>query len=129
MKQNVFLIVFLFIFSLCAAQKNVSYNMENGISQLEQQYIDGWKKIRKIDGFRIQITSFSGVNSKNSIETVTEQFKLQFPDIPCDISYYEPNFRLRVGNFSTKLEAYQALQKIVHFFPGAFVVKEQIEFK
>ena len=129
MKQSSFLVLFFFFFVLSFAQKNVSYNLENNINLLEQQYVDAWKKIKKIDGFRIQITSFSGVNSKTSIESAAEQFKHQFPDVPFDISYFEPNFRLRVGNYSTKLEAYKALQKIAPTFPGAFVLKDQIEFK
>jgi hypothetical protein len=103
--------------------------MESGIDQLERQYIDAWKKIKKIDGFRIQITSFSGVNSKTSIENAAAQFKQQFPNTPFDVSYFEPNFRLRVGNYQTKLQAYKALRDIILFFPGAFVLKDQIDFK
>jgi len=129
MKQSILLLLFFSFFALVFAQKNVSYNIENGISQLEQQYIEAWKKIKRVDGFRIQITSFSGVNSKTSIENTAEQFRQQFPDIPCYTTYSEPNFRLRAGNFRTKIEAYKALQKIVLFFPGAFVLKDQVEFK
>jgi hypothetical protein len=129
MKRNGLIILFLFLFALCNAQNHVSYDVENGINALEQQYVDAWKKIKKIEGFRIQITSFSGVNSKTSIETVAEQFKQLFPDIPCYITYSEPNFRLKVGNFSTKIEAYKALQKIAPFFAGAFVLKDQVDFK
>ena len=129
MKQTGLLALFFFFFALNYAQKNVSYNMEKGINVLEQQYVEAWRRIKKIDGFRIQITSFSGVNSKTSIENTAEQFKQQFPEIPCYTTYSEPNFRLRVGNFRTKIEAYKALQKIALFFPGAFVLKDQVEFK
>ena len=129
MKQSTFLVLFLFLFALVFAQKNISNNIENDVNLLEQQYIDAWKKIKRVDGFRIQIISFSGVNSKTSIENTAEQFKRQFPEIPCDISYFEPNFLLRVGRYHTKLEAYKALQKIVQFFPGAFVLKDQIDYK
>jgi hypothetical protein len=82
-----------------------------------------------MEGFRIQIISFAGVNSKISIENIAEQFKQLFPNISCDISYFEPNFRLRIGNFRTKLEAYKTLREIAPHFPGAFVLKDQIEFK
>ncbi|MCL2247268.1 MAG: SPOR domain-containing protein [Lentimicrobiaceae bacterium] len=129
MKKNGLLVICFFFFAFSFAQNNVSYNIEDGINSLEQQYIDAWKKIKKIDGFRIQITSFSGVNSKNFIEGAAEQFKKLFPEIPCYTTYAEPNFRLRAGNFSTKLEAYKALQKIALSFPGAFVIKDQIDFK
>ena len=129
MKRSTLLVFFGFSFTLLWAQRNVSYNIENGINLLEQQYVESWKKIKRIDGFRIQITSYSGVNSKTSIETVAEQFKQLFPEIHCYTTYAEPNFRLRVGNFRTKIEAYRALKKIALFFPGAFVLKDQIEFK
>ena len=129
MKRTAFLLCFIFLTTLLYAQKNVSYNMEKGINFVEQQYLDAWKKVKKIDGFRIQITTFAGVNSRNLIENAAEQFSQQFPNIPYSISFEQPNFRLRVGNFRTKLEAYKALQEIAQFFPGAFVLKDQIDFK
>jgi len=127
MKQFLLFLSILFVTNLIWAQKNVVYNIEPGINNTEQQYFESWKKIKKIDGFRIQVTSFSGVNSKTMIEQTAEQFRQHFPEIPFHISYFEPNFRLRVGNFRTKIEAYKALQKISVVFPGAFVLKDQIE--
>jgi hypothetical protein len=109
------------------AQKNISYNTEPGINLVEQQYLEAWKKVKKIDGFRIQIIAFSGVNSKILIEKTAEQFKQHFPNISCNISYFEPNFRLRAGNYRTKLEAYKDLHKIALLFSGAFVLKDQID--
>ena len=129
MKKVGFFILLVFPVALSMAQQNVTYNLEKGIENIEQQYINAWKKNKKIDGFTIQITSFAGVNSRVSIERVEAQFRNQFPDIPGNISYSEPNFRLRVGNFRTKLEAYHALQKIAPSFAGAFVLKDQIDFK
>jgi hypothetical protein len=129
MKQSCFLIFLLLFPVLTFAQNNVSYNLEKEIDQVEKQYVDAWKKIKKIDGFRIQIASFQGTNSKNSIERVATQFKQLFPDIPNYVAFFEPYFRLRVGNYATKLEAYRALNAISGSFPGAFVVKDQIDIK
>jgi len=129
MKQNGILVFLVFIVPLSFAQGKVTYNIEQRIETIEQQYINAWKKIKKIDGFRIQITSFSGVNSKTQIANTEAQFKQQFPDIPCYITFFEPDFRLRAGNYRTKLEAYKALQKIAPLFEGAFVLKDQIEYK
>lgn len=128
MKQIVFLFIFVCFYASTWAQKNVSYDKEKEIYFIEQQYIDAWKKIKKMDGFRIQITSFAGVNSKTSIERAASQFAQQFPDIPYYKSYLEPNFRLRAGNYRTKIEAYRALQKISQTFPGSFVLKDQVDF-
>jgi len=129
MKPIGLLFFLLFLSTAAFTQNKVSYNMEPGIDKIEQQYIDAWKKIKKINGFKIQITSFSGANSKNLIDKTAEQFKQQFPNVPCQVSYYEPYFRLRAGNYSTKLEAYKALKEIIPFFPGAFIVKDLIDIK
>jgi len=128
MKYLGFIFIFVCSFAFSQAQKNVFYDMEKGIDIIEQQYNDAWKKIKKIEGFRIQIVSFAGVNSKTSIEKAASQFVQQFPDIPCYKSYLEPNFRLRAGNYHTKLDAYKALQKISQTFPGAFVLKDQVDY-
>ena len=129
MKQSGLLLIFTFLFVSAFTQRNISFNLETGIDALEQQYVDSWKKIRKIDGFRIQITTFSGVNSRVLIENTAEQFKQQFPDTPFYITYFEPNYRLRTGNYLTKLEAYNALRFIAPLFPGSFVVKDLVDFK
>jgi hypothetical protein len=129
MKFNACFLVLFFFTAWAYAQNNITYNLEKGVDLVEQQYVDAWKRIKKIEGFRIQITSFSGVNSKTLIENTTEQFKQNFSNTPYSITYFEPNFRLRVGNYRTKLEAYKALQKIAPLFPGAFVIKDQIDFK
>ena len=129
MKNSGIFIFLVFIVTLSFAQGKVTFNIEKGIENIEQQYINAWKKIKKIEGFTIQITSFSGVNSRVSIERTEAQFRNLFPEIPSTVSYSEPNFRLRVGNFHTKLEAYSALQKIALSFAGAFVLKDQVDFK
>jgi hypothetical protein len=129
MKHFAYLFFLISGITLLNAQNNISYNIEKGIVEIEQQYVEAWKKVKTIEGFRIQIIAFAGINSKNSIETIAEQFKQQFPEIPFSITFFQPNYRLRVGNFCTKLEAYKALEKIAPLFPGAFVLKDQIEFK
>jgi len=129
MKQGGFAIFLVFMVTFSFAQENVTYNIENGIENIEKQYINAWKRIKKMDGFRIQITSFSGVNSKTQIVNTEAQFKHHFSDIPSYITFFEPDFRLRVGNYRTKLEAYRALKKIAPLFAGAFVLKDQIEYK
>jgi hypothetical protein len=129
MKRGSFLFFLMLLFTFSWAKKNVSYDKETGIDVIEQQYVNAWKKIKKIDGFRIQITSYAGANSKTLIEKAASQFANQFPDVPCYKSYFEPNFRLRAGNYRTKLDAYKALHKISLSFSGAFVLKEQVDFK
>lgn len=126
MKRFVTTFLLLFIFSCLGAQNNVVYDLEVGIPELEAKYVDAWKTVQKVSGYRIQIAAFSGHNSKIHIEAVKDKFTTEIPNIPAYISFFAPYFRLRVGDFSTKLEAYYALQKIAPFFEGAYIIKDDI---
>lgn len=78
------------------------------------------------DGYRIQIFFDAGNNSKRKAQDVIEGFTLEFLDIPAYLSFREPYYRVRVGNFHTRLQAAEALSDIAKVYPGAFVVKESI---
>ena len=125
-----------FLLSLCIitlsvlinAQSNLSYDLEDGITKIEEIHFLAWTKVKKVEGYRIQIISLSGSNSKAIVEKMQVDFNTQYPQVPAYIAYFEPNFRLRVGDFRTKLEAYHVYQMINLSFPGAFIIKDKIEF-
>jgi hypothetical protein len=86
------------------------------------------KKEKGFDGFRVQIFFSSGNNSKKAVNDTKAQFLKLFPDVPTYIVYHSPNFKLRVGNFRTRFEAYAFYEKVRKDFPSAFVVNDKIEF-
>jgi len=81
-----------------------------------------------IPGYRIQIFFDSGLNSSDRAGRAREEFLLQLPDIPAYVSWKAPNYRVRVGDFRTKLEAERALQTIIIYYPNAWVTKDEINF-
>jgi len=48
-----------------------------------------------------------------------------YPDMPVEINYLAPNFRVRVGNFRSQLEADRFLRQIKGDFPNSYVVDEE----
>jgi len=74
-------------------------------------------------GFRIQIASN---NNKQLVLNTKAQFIKSFPDVPSYFNYYQPNYRLRIGDYRSKLEANQALKDIKRVFPAAFIVNDEI---
>ena len=52
----------------------------------------------------------------------------QYNDVAAYRSYVNPYFKVTVGDFRTKSEAMQLLQKIRGAFPSAFIVKENINY-
>lgn len=50
-----------------------------------------------------------------------------FREQPAYIDYLAPNFRLRIGDFRTKLDAIAYQEKIKSLFPDAVIVMDDIE--
>ena len=84
-----------------------------------------------LKGYRIQIYSGSGVTARDNANAASLQFKEKFEDFDTDlvyINYQSPYFRVRVGDFRNKNEAFEIYHEIVKKFPGSYIVKSKINF-
>jgi hypothetical protein len=81
-----------------------------------------------IEGYRILIFSDSGNYSKNAALNAKEEFEKRFPDIDAYIFFEEPNYKVRVGNFRSRLEAERCLHKISNIYSNTIIVPDFIEF-
>ncbi len=74
-------------------------------------------------GFRVQLY-FGGDRKKaNELRTV---FLQKYPDVSAYVIYQQPNYKVRVGDFRTRLEAYTLHADLVAEYPSAFVVKDEV---
>lgn len=110
------------------AQNSVRYNVETPIESIQEDYIRTWRRLGEIDGYRIQIAAVTGTNSKSTAEAERYLFMSRYPSIPAYISFKEPYFRIRVGNYSTRLEAYFVLQEIRTSYPNAYIIPDKINY-
>jgi hypothetical protein len=83
--------------------------------------------LTKIEGFRIQIFMESGNQAVSNAQTAIAQFQTQFPEFQTYLSFGQPYYRVRVGNFRTRLEAENQLRNILLSFSKAFIIKEIID--
>ena len=81
-----------------------------------------------IPGYRIQIFFDSGLNSSDRARQTRDEFLLLFPDIPAYVSWKAPNYRVRVGDYKSRLDAEKDLQLIMISHPNAWVTKDEINF-
>ena len=119
-------VLLFFLFFECSGQTSVTYDIEPAILMITQKHTEAWQKVKTVNGYRIQIGALSGSQSRVKAYEVKDAFDKLFPDIECYLSYAEPNFRVRVGDFKSKLDALRHLAKIQQQFPGAFIVKENV---
>ncbi|MDR3047041.1 MAG: SPOR domain-containing protein [Bacteroidales bacterium] len=128
--KRILLFVFLALgfWGMTWSQENIKYDIEPNVDQVLKKHREAWLNVKEISGYRIQIQALSGSNSRAKIAGTKAAFCGLFPDIPCYLSYAEPNFRVRVGNFYSRLEAMRYLKDIKANFPGSFIVKDKVFF-
>ncbi|MEM7187783.1 MAG: SPOR domain-containing protein, partial [Bacteroidota bacterium] len=71
------------------------------------------------DGFTIQLY-YGNLNKANS---VLSNYRNRYGSWPASIEYETPNYKVWVGNYTSRLEADRALLEIKRHFPAAFVLK------
>lgn len=92
---------------------------------------DAHRKINRqtgMSGFRVQIYTDSGNRSKLRTDRVKAEFDAKYPSVPSYISYNEPDYRLRVGDFRTRLDALRFLNEISSTYLSAIIVVDKINF-
>ena len=94
-------------------------------ARMVEKHVELNSRVKTIPGFRVQIASFSGSNSKVSAFNLRDRFMLDYPQMQAYIVFDEPNFKVKVGDFRTRLEAYAFLQQIKETYKG-YIIKDNI---
>ncbi|MFZ4546842.1 MAG: SPOR domain-containing protein [Bacteroidales bacterium] len=111
---------------LLPANGSVVVVQDEKLDQLSGQYRKMSQNNQEIDGYRVQIFFDSGSNSKNKAISIKGEFDLGNPEIKSYLSYKEPYYRVRVGNFRTLSEAVGFQKKLSTSYPNSFAVKDKI---
>lgn len=74
-------------------------------------------------GYRVQIY----FGKREVARDKKAEFLNKYPEKGAYISYLAPNFRLRVGDFRTRLECDGFKKEIDSTFPGSYIVQDKIE--
>lgn len=122
------LLVFISIMSLITinsfAQKaKLTVNNDAYLDTAIQKNIDKNKIANVIDGYRIQLFSGSERNNANALKT---KFLKLYPETPAYLIYQQPYFKLRVGDYRTKIEAQQIFYKLQDDFGQVIIIPDKI---
>lgn len=85
-------------------------------------------KERTLSGYRVRIFFDNKQSARTESEAALKRFESIYHDVSAYRSYANPYFKVTVGDFRTKSEAMELLDRIKNEFPSAFVVKENIAF-
>lgn len=76
-----------------------------------------------MEGYRIQLS----FGRKEEVNNIRVEFLKEYPDYSAYISWLQPNFRLRVGDFRTRLQAEKFLRELRDDYQGSYIVRDEIE--
>lgn len=107
---------------------SVFIKAEPRVDSLVNLHIEYNNMHKSFPGYRIQILMVSGNDAINVAGEVMTEFEEEYPDIPVYLTFGEPNYRVRVGDFRTRLEAEKFLAKVTRNYPGAWVTQDNISF-
>ncbi len=126
--KTLFFIVFLFCYQISFAQKmdTLQYGtllviQDSAITTLLNTK-PVMQKTQTIQGYRVQLTSSS---NRKEVYDLKAEFLKYYPNVRAYVTYQQPYFKLRVGDFTDRTEANAFRDLINSNFPG-FIVPETV---
>lgn len=120
-RYTVFALLIAAAFELHAQQVQVT--SFPALDSLVARNIESNKSANGIQGYRVQI--FFGSERKNATDAKTKLLQL-LPDEEVYLIYQQPYFKVRVGDYRTRLEAEAVYRKLISDFDKAFIVPDKI---
>jgi hypothetical protein len=81
-------------------------------------------KPRTEKGYTIQIYSGS---SREEATKALGRVRIAFPEVESEISYFQPDFKVKTGKFISRLNAYETYEKVKLQFADALLIPENIK--
>lgn len=105
--------------------RSVTISVSDDIQMSMESYY-AYIKSKPTKGYRVQLMAD---DNRSMVYNEKTKFHLQYPDVPSFVLYQQPNFKLRVGNYRTRLEAFHMMKMLKPVYPTAIVVQEEIAVK
>ncbi len=107
------------------------FRAENGINPTTARLVSLGSKVVdkknakrvKVRGFRVQV--FSGAN-RSEAYAVQARFQNSYSDIGSYVTYDEPNYRVKVGDFRSRTDATAFMRELRSQYNNVFVFTEDI---
>lgn len=135
--QNVILLTIIALSSkVCVAQQSfydvidstLTISRDVRLDSLVMRHIRVNKLKDGFDGYRVQLFSGSGTDARQEANDLRAEFMGIHPDVPAYLIYQVPNFKVRVGDFRTELEAIRLQRELSYQYPGGFVARDLVKF-
>lgn len=121
-KLLVFSILMSFLsINISAQEATITLNEDLKIHQLLELKKSLEEENKLTDGYTIQLY----YGEKNRANNVIRKYRYTYDSWSATIKYETPNYKVWVGNFSSRIDADRALIEIKKKFPSAFILKPE----
>lgn len=125
----VFFFLFIGILPLSAQPAgNITINKDYRVDYLLDKHLSIAKYEQTIEGYRVQIFFDAGNNSQLNANNSRIEFMRRYPDTEAYIIFDSPYYKVRAGDFRSRLEAQHFLNSIFDNYPNAFIVLDKIKY-
>lgn len=96
------------------------------VTHLLDRHAEFIEEIETIEGFRVQLVATSDLDAANDVKA---RALMRFKEYKTYLDFFSPYYKVRVGDFRTKLEAFKCLKELQAVFPDAYIVIDMVEIK
>ena len=122
MYKSLYLLCFFGISNTVIAQEGTITIKQNlKIDSLLNKKIELDRKRFTNEYFTLQLYYGNLSQAKRILEVVREKFS----DIPAEINYDNPNYKVQAGRFKNKINGLKTLDTLKRIFPSAFLLKKK----
>jgi hypothetical protein len=117
----------LYLQSPAGNGSHITIRQSTAIKELLHNYV-ARNHYKTLPGFRVRVFFDNSQNARQRALEAEAGFKAQYPDVPTYYTYQNLYFKVAVGDFRTKSEAMRFLHAIIDKYPGAFIIKDFINY-
>ena len=121
LSNSLFLLMFL-IFVNPVFSQNLKMNIKQNdkIDSLLNKKIELDREIYETTYFTLQLY----YGNLTSADEISNKCKSEFPNLPVDLSFETPNYKVQAGFYKDKLIGLKTLDTVRKVFPDAFLLKK-----
>ena len=116
--------VLFFLFSNILSAQTIIASQDSLANRLVEKHKKLNAAHQSMPGYRIQL--YFG-NDRSHANDLKAQFLNSNPKVSAYVLYRQPNFKLRVGDFKSRLEALKFLKEIQPDYNSAFIVQDEVK--
>lgn len=100
-----------------------SGDLKNELNQVNALIVEQNKALKYVDGYTIQV--YTGSSRETAMEAKGKVNELN-PDLKPSVQYHQPNYKVKVGQYTDRLKAHEIFESLKKEFPQALLIPERI---